>query len=65
MQTVPCVKLLFDESLSPKLPRLINDLFPGCLHVRDCNLKGPPDQAVWEYVRSGGFTLVSEDGDFF
>jgi predicted nuclease of predicted toxin-antitoxin system len=38
------MKLLFDENLSPKLPRLINHLFPGSLHVRDCNLK--PDQSI-------------------
>jgi predicted nuclease of predicted toxin-antitoxin system len=59
------MKLLFDENLSPKLPRLINDLFPGSLHVRDCNLKGLPDNTVWEYARAHGFTLVSKDGDFY
>lgn len=45
------MKLLFDENLSPKLPRLFNDLFPGSLHVRDCNLKGQPDHAIWEGMR--------------
>jgi predicted nuclease of predicted toxin-antitoxin system len=59
------MKLLFDENLSPKLPPLINDLFPGSLHVRDCHLKGLPDQVVWEYARAHGFTLVSKDGDFY
>ena len=34
------MKLLFDENLSPKLPRLLDTLFPGSQHVRDCNLKG-------------------------
>ena len=59
------MKLLFDENLSPKLPRLISDLFPGSLHVRDCNLKGLPDHVVWEYARANDFTLVSKDGDFY
>ena len=59
------MKLLLDENLSPKLPPLINDLFPGSLHVRDCNLKGLPDHVVWEYARANGFTLVSKDGDFY
>ncbi|MCE0521903.1 MAG: DUF5615 family PIN-like protein [Methylacidiphilales bacterium] len=59
------MKLLFDENLSPKLPRLRNALFPDSIHVRDCGLKGQSDQAVWEYARLNGFTLVSKDGDFY
>jgi len=59
------MKLLFDENLSPKLPRLIEKQFPASLHVRDCGLKGQPDQKVWEYARDNGFTLVSKDGDFY
>jgi predicted nuclease of predicted toxin-antitoxin system len=39
--------------------------FPGSLHVCDCGLKGQSDQAVWEYARAHGFTLVSKDGDFY
>ena len=32
------MKLLFDENLSPKLPRLIESQFPDTdsVHVRDC-----------------------------
>ena|SRR5665811_1162149 len=58
------MKLLFDENLSPKLPRLLEKQFPGSVHVRDCGLKGRADQTVWEYARDHGFTLVSKDGDF-
>lgn len=59
------MKLLFDENLSPKLPRLLDGQFPDSVHVRDCGLKGRSDQAVWEYARAHGFTLVSKDGDFY
>ena len=59
------MKLIFDENLSPKLPRLLDRQFPGSVHVRDCGLKGHADQAVWEYARTNGFTLVSKDGDFY
>src|SRR5438046_9424501 len=34
------MKLLFDENLSPKLPRLLAALYPNSVHVRDCGLKG-------------------------
>jgi len=59
------MKLLFDENLSPKLPRLLNGQFPDSAHVRGCGLKGQSDQAVWEYAHANGFTLVSKDGDFY
>jgi predicted nuclease of predicted toxin-antitoxin system len=59
------MKLLFDENLSPKLPLLLRSQFPGSVHVRDCGLKGGVDQAIWEYARANGFTLVSKDGDFY
>ena len=59
------MKLLFDENLSPKLPRLLASQFPGSVHVRDCGLKGQSDQAVWEYAGANGFTVVSKDGDFY
>ena len=34
------MKLLFDENLSYKLVRLLADLFPDSVHVRDVGLKG-------------------------
>jgi len=59
------MKLLFDENLSPKLPRLLAALFPGSTHVRDCGLKGFPDEDVWGYARTNRFTIVSKDSDFY
>ena len=58
------MKLLFDENISPKLPRLPEDLFPESAHVRDCGLLGKSDEEVWGYARLHGYNLVSKDGDF-
>jgi predicted nuclease of predicted toxin-antitoxin system len=58
------MKPLFDENLSPKLPRLLATLFPGSAHSRECGLLGHPDEDVWEYARANGFTLISKDSDF-
>lgn len=58
------MKLLFDENLSPKLPRLVAAQFPGSVHVRECGLRGQTDEDVWEYARTNGFTIVSKDSDF-
>ena len=59
------MKLLFDENLSPKLPREVAALFPGSVHVRECGLKGFPDSAIWTQARTHGFIVVSKDSDFF
>ncbi len=58
------MKLLFDENLSPKLPKLLASLFPGSAHVRDCGLKGSTDEEVWGYAGKNGFVIVSKDADF-
>ncbi len=58
------MKLLFDENLSPKLPRFVAMPFPGSAHVRDCGLLGQTDKDVWEYALTNGFTIVSKDSDF-
>jgi len=58
------MKLLFDENLSPKLPRLVANQFPDSRHLRDCGLKGATDATIWEYARAEGFTLISKDSDF-
>lgn len=59
------MKLLFDENLSPKLPKLLASHFPGSQHLRECGLKGAKDKVIWEYARSNGLTIVSKDADFY
>ncbi len=57
------MKLFFDENLSPRLAQLLEDLFPGSIHVRDVGLKAAEDPLVWEYARDNDLTLVSKDSD--
>jgi predicted nuclease of predicted toxin-antitoxin system len=45
------MKLLFDENLAHKLVRLLADLFPNSMRVRDVGLKAADDPLVWEYAR--------------
>ena len=58
------MKLLFDENLSPKLPRLVANLFPDSLHVRDLGFRGKTDEEIWVYARENGFVIISKDSDF-
>jgi predicted nuclease of predicted toxin-antitoxin system len=58
------MKLLFDENLSFKLCRQLNDLFPGSSQVRLLGLEHADDRAIWDYAKANGFVLVTLDSDF-
>jgi predicted nuclease of predicted toxin-antitoxin system len=58
------MKLLFDQNLSPRLPHLLGDLYPGSIHVRDVGLKEATDTVIWNYAKHNGFVIVSKDSDF-
>jgi predicted nuclease of predicted toxin-antitoxin system len=58
------VKLLFDENLSPKLPRRLANEYPGSVHAREVGLRGAEDRQISDYGRAQGFAIVSKDADF-
>jgi predicted nuclease of predicted toxin-antitoxin system len=58
------MKLLFDESLSPKLVDLLRDLFPESESALKNGLARDGDLRILEYVCAGGFVLVTTDNDF-
>lgn len=58
------MKLLFDENLSFKLCRQLNDLFPGSSQVRLDGLERADDRAIWDHAKENGYVLVTLDADF-
>jgi len=58
------MKLLFDESLSPRLVALLNDLFPESESALRNGLACLGDRKILEYAATNGFVLVSTDRDF-
>jgi len=44
------MKLLFDENLSHRLVRLLTDVFPDSVHVRDVGLQAADDSEVLEIL---------------
>lgn len=58
------MKLLFDENVSPKLPKLVASDYPDSQHVREIGLRGSDDQQIWFYAREQGSAIVSKDTDF-
>jgi predicted nuclease of predicted toxin-antitoxin system len=58
------MKLLFDQNLSPRLPRSLEDLYSGSVHVREVGLRDANDLEIWEYAQQNGFVIVSKNSDF-
>lgn len=58
------MKLLFDESLSPKLVLLLEDLFPESESALRNGLARVGDRRILDYAATHGFVLVSTDRDF-
>jgi predicted nuclease of predicted toxin-antitoxin system len=59
------VKLLLDENLSRRLVLRIADLFPDSSHVSSEGLLQSPDNKVWEFAKSKGYSVVTADSDFY
>lgn len=55
---------LFDHNLSPRLIRLLSDVYPGCSHVQDLDMATASDTDEWNYAAEHGYTIVSKDADF-
>ena len=58
------MKRLFDQNLSPRLSRLLADIYPESIHVRDVGLRDSADLEIWQYAKQNGLALVSKDSDF-
>jgi predicted nuclease of predicted toxin-antitoxin system len=58
------MRLLFDQNLSFKLCRRLADVFPESTQVRLLGMAEADDRSIWEYAKTGGFVLVSQDVDF-
>ena len=59
------MKLLFDQNLSFKLCRKLADLFPDSNQVRLLGMDRADDMIVWEFAKANGFTIVTQDSEFF
>ena len=58
------MKLLFDESLSPRLVLLLRDLFPESESALRNGLARAGDRRILDYAVAHDFILVSTDTDF-
>jgi len=59
------LKLLFDNNLSSKLPKLLADVFPDSIHVVEIGMRNFEDIEIWKYAKEKSLTIVSKDKDFY
>lgn len=58
------MKLLFDENISFKLCKRLDDIYPDSTHVRFVNLENKDDIEIWQYAKDENYTIVTQDSDF-
>ena len=58
------MKLLFDQNISPRLPKLLADIFPDSSHVLDFGLSRSTDDEIWKFALKNNFTIITKDEDF-
>ena len=59
------MKLLFDQNLSFKLAKKLDDVFPGSSQMKLLGMEEADDPEIWNYARQNGFTLATKDVDYY
>ena len=59
------MKILFDQNISFRLVKRINDIFPEAEQVRNLGLENSTDQEIWNFAKENNYTIVTFDGDFY
>lgn len=56
--------LLFDQNLSPRLVKCLEDCFQGAVHVYELGLAEAADTTIWTCAIEHRLAIVTKDGDF-
>jgi len=58
------MKLLFDENISFRILKKIENSYSECSHVKNHNLMQADDFEVRKFAKENDFTIVTNDSDF-
>ncbi len=58
------MKLLFDQNISFRVVRELQNYFPEAKQVRELNLENATDRQIWDYAKQNGYTIITFDSDF-
>lgn len=56
--------LLFDQNISFRILRKINQSFPDALQVRSLGFDSTPDRNIYDYAKDNDLAIVTFDSDF-
>ena len=60
------MNLLLDANLSWRLIRILEEDFPGIMHVEKIGLgNNPSDSIIWHWAKDNGYFIVTQDEDFY
>lgn len=59
------MKLLFDQNISFRVIKKIEDVYPEANQVRQLNLENCSDMEVWQFAKENDFSIVTFDADFY
>ena len=59
------MKLLFDQNISFRVVRGLQNLYPLAKQVRELHLENSTDREIWEYAKREAYAIVTFDSDFY
>lgn len=59
------MKLLFDQNISFRIVKKIEDFLPNSSQVRLLGLENAKDTDIWEYAKNNDYTIITFDTDFY
>ncbi|MEP6795952.1 MAG: DUF5615 family PIN-like protein, partial [Saprospiraceae bacterium] len=58
------MNLLFDQNISFRIVKRIEDIFPGSISIRELGYENPHDFEIWNFAKSHNYSIVTFDSDF-
>jgi len=59
------MKLLFDQNISFRIAKRVQDIFPESKQVKELGLENSRDSLLWTFARDHDYCIVTFDGDFY
>ena len=59
------MKLLIDENISYRIIKLIENQFPGSIHVSSISNSRITDFEIWKHAKDNNYVIVTYDEDFY
>jgi predicted nuclease of predicted toxin-antitoxin system len=57
--------LLFDQNISFRISKKLQQYYPDCKHLSECGLLDCDDIIIWKYAKKMNYIIVTFDSDFF